>query len=262
MILFYIILTLLVILLLFWLSISIYVNWSNVKLFNPKVLCKKTVLAIFAHPDDEALSCSGTLSKLAKSANVVLVILTKGERGQAGMVLNNELKAIREKELLNSIKQIGISNVFQLDLGDGQLKKNKEIVLKEMRKIIRQANPDVVITHDMSGLYGHPDHITTSELVTQLQKENRYDIWYTTLPDKVLKLLNMKKLDDTKLDQQLPQSNIRVATFGQILMKIKIVNGYKSQRHSLTGSFPVKFIPWWFYVSLGTFEYFSVKKYD
>lgn len=255
MILIYLLLTAAIAVTLLWIGVTIYINSSSVKDFDISTLKGKKVLAIFAHPDDEALTCSGTLSRLARIADVQLVILTKGERGQAGMKLNNELKDVREKELANSASLIGLTKTIQVDLGDNELKQKKSDVRLELQKILKQDEPDIVITHDLSGLYGHPDHIVTSELITEFQQVNKYDIWYITLPANVVKMLKQDEVN-----QGLPVADIRVTTVWQLLMKIRIVNGYKSQRYSLTGSFPLKFIPWWFYVSLGTFEYFSVKE--
>ena len=244
-----------------WVLINIYFHSSNIKIFPLKKLKRKKILIILAHPDDEATSCSGTLTRLSKTSEVKMIILTKGERGQEGMKIDPQLKNIRTQELQNSLNIMNIKNLQHLDIGDNQLKDKygdvKEIVEEEIKKF----SPNVVITHDPSGLYGHPDHITVSEIVTNLQKIYQYSLWYTTLSKKILKNINMSNeasIETKKNSTALP--NIRIFVLFQIFKKIRIVYGYKSQRNSFIKTLPFKFIPLWFYIALTPFEYFKERE--
>ena len=76
-----------------------------------------TLLAIFAHPDDES-SCSGTLAMAVKRGwQVVLTTATKGEAGEISdpaLATPKNLDMVREKELIAACKMLGIDDIRQL----------------------------------------------------------------------------------------------------------------------------------------------------
>lgn len=128
----------------------------------------KLVLAVFAHPDDESLSCGGTLARLADAgAEVVVMCATCGERGSPdGVHRDQALGRRRAVELRDAAQALGIAEVILLNHQDGYLPWNDvtdftaEIVL-----FMRKRRPDAVITFDHDGLYWHPDHIAVYERV-------------------------------------------------------------------------------------------------
>src|SRR3954454_4469793 len=89
-------------------------------------LAGRTVLAIFAHPDDESLACGGTLARLADDGvRVVLLCASHGELGQSAdpsISRGAELGRVRGRELEEAAKVLGISEVVLLDHPDGQLR--------------------------------------------------------------------------------------------------------------------------------------------
>ena len=87
-------------------------------------LAGQTVLAIFAHPDDESLACGGTLARLADAgARVVLFCATRGERGgPTGPVRDDALALVRVQELRCAAAALGISDVILMDHPDGELR--------------------------------------------------------------------------------------------------------------------------------------------
>ncbi|MBI2637373.1 MAG: PIG-L family deacetylase, partial [Candidatus Sungbacteria bacterium] len=56
---------------------------------------KKTIVAIFAHPDDEAFGPAGTLAKLALAHDVYVICATKGEAGDKTYAEGRKLGAVR-----------------------------------------------------------------------------------------------------------------------------------------------------------------------
>src|SRR5437762_12086977 len=82
-------------------------------------LAGRTVLAIFAHPDDESLACGGTLARLADAgARVILLCASQGEAGSISdpaLVPDGNLGAVRAHELRDAAPVLGIAEVLLLD---------------------------------------------------------------------------------------------------------------------------------------------------
>jgi len=131
------------------------------------------LLAIFAHPDDESLGNGGMLAKYAaEGVETYLITATRGEQGWFGPPDENPgpiaLARTREAELRNAAEVLGIRKVTFLDYVDGELDKaNGEEIVARLVEEIRKHRPDVVVTFDPWGLYGHPDHIAISRHTTR-----------------------------------------------------------------------------------------------
>ena len=131
-----------------------------------------SLLAVFAHPDDESLASGGLLAWCAAvGVRVSLLCLTHGEHGHAGRGApaprTRSLRQVRAGELRAAAEVLGVAGVRLLDHEDGMLPwippgRLDADILDE----IRRAAPDVVITFDADGLYWHPDHIAVHERTT------------------------------------------------------------------------------------------------
>lgn len=129
----------------------------------------KNVLAVFAHPDDEAFGPGGTLALLAQKGEVTLVCVTDG---------GNEN---RIRELKDSAEIIGISEVVLLGYPDGSL--NNAIyhqVADDIRKIADRVKPDILLTFEPRGISGHLDHIAVSMICSFVFRgcKKIKQIWY------------------------------------------------------------------------------------
>src|SRR3989442_14874930 len=86
----------------------------------------RTILAIFAHPDDESLACGGTLARLSDAgARVVLMCASRGERGSVSdpaLVPDGDLAGVRTRELQDPAAVLGIADLILLDHPDGDLR--------------------------------------------------------------------------------------------------------------------------------------------
>jgi LmbE family N-acetylglucosaminyl deacetylase len=128
----------------------------------------RTILAVFAHPDDESIACGGTLARLADAgARVVLICASHGEKGSVSdraLLDGQSLAAVRSRELQEAAQVLGISDVVLYEHPDGDLRWadvpqfHVEIVLA-----IQNYKPDAVITIGEDGLYWHLDHIGVHE---------------------------------------------------------------------------------------------------
>jgi LmbE family N-acetylglucosaminyl deacetylase len=222
------------------------------------------VLVIFPHADDEAISCGGFLHRISRrGSTVTLALLTRGERGSSYETHNESLKDVRTKEAQAVSRLLGISRLIQEDFGDGILHEKKQELTTFIALTIEQEKPDLLITYDLAGLYGHTDHITCSELITELHKARfpEVPLWYVTFPKRVL--TRVKPPEDIATDplfrakQAFPTHKIFIGS--SVLPKIQAWYTYKSQLLSLIKGVS-KFIPlWllWFFLSLVLFEYFA-----
>ncbi|AGF71990.1 mycothiol conjugate amidase Mca [Corynebacterium halotolerans] len=142
------------------------------------------LLAIHAHPDDEASKGAATTAKYAAEGNrVVVVTCTGGERGSIlnpamdkPGVLENMIE-IRREEMRQAAEALGIEHVWlgHIDSGLPQgdplpplpegcfaLEEGAEVA-RELVGVIREVRPHVIITYDENGGYPHPDHLKVHE---------------------------------------------------------------------------------------------------
>jgi len=131
-------------------------------------LAGRTILAVLAHPDDESLACGGTLALAANAgARVVLLCATRGERGSISdpsLVPDGNLGFVREQELRDAARILGVTDLLVFDHPDGDIRwAHVPILHEEIVAAVRHYNPDAVITFDEDGLYWHLDHIGIHE---------------------------------------------------------------------------------------------------
>jgi LmbE family N-acetylglucosaminyl deacetylase len=136
---------------------------------------KSAFLAIFAHPDDESFTISGTLTELAhRGHSIGLVCATRGEEGEISdpsLASRETLGTVREKELRRAAEVMGVEKVLFLDYRDSGMdgtaaNGNPEAfmnapsteVVEKLVRIIRAWQPAGIITFEPQGGYGHPDH--------------------------------------------------------------------------------------------------------
>jgi len=139
---------------------------------------------VHAHPDDEASSTGGLLRLAAERGHITIVVTcTNGALGEVkipGLRLNprqdpadqQRLALIRQEELAHATAMLGVTHVYQLGYHDSGMagwdsnqhrqafmQAHPEDVTRQLVHLIRQHRPEVVVTYDANGGYGHPDHI-------------------------------------------------------------------------------------------------------
>jgi len=134
-------------------------------------LSTHTLMAVFAHPDDEAFGTGGTLTRYAaEGGDIYLVTATRGEAGQIvgpGLVSPANLPFVREQELRCACQIYGIHPPLFLDYVDGQLPiVHQGQAVGKLVRIIRDLRPQVLITFGPEGIYGHYDHIAVHRWAT------------------------------------------------------------------------------------------------
>ncbi|HLI08127.1 MAG TPA: PIG-L family deacetylase [Ktedonobacteraceae bacterium] len=254
-------LILLFILLLLWLAGFLFATDFSVP--SRAVRQFRRVLVIFPHADDEAISCGGFLHQLTSRGSIVTVaLLTKGEKGPNATHASS-LKEVRTQEARTAANILGISRLVQEDFGDAALQQKKQELRIFIAALIEQEIPDLLVTYDLAGFYGHPDHIACSEVVSELQKTSFPEIalWYVTFPRRILAKVKMP--EDIALDPHVQEKRAyathKIFIGADILPKIKAWYTYKSQLVSLSKGIGIFSPRWflWFLLSLVLFEYFA-----
>jgi LmbE family N-acetylglucosaminyl deacetylase len=158
-------------------------------------LSGRTVLGVFAHPDDESLACGGTLARLSDlGARVVLLCASRGRKGVVSdsvLVGESDLGQVRENELKQAAAVLGVAAVVMLDHPDGDLYwANIPQFQAEIAATITDLSADTVITFGEDGLYWHPDHIgvyeRTLDAVLTLG-DKAPSLYYVTMPKGVMR---------------------------------------------------------------------------
>jgi len=145
---------------------------------------QRTLIFFGAHPDDETFGMGATIAQYVNTGvNVYYVCSTRGEAGTVDPEYMQGFKTIadlRTAEMECAAKVLGLAGVIYLGYRDSGMTGSSdnqnpaslfnapiEQVASLMVKIIRELKPDVVITHDAGGGYGHPDHIATHNAVVK-----------------------------------------------------------------------------------------------
>ena len=193
---------------------------------------------------------------------MTLALLTRGERGP-NATGNGSLKDIRTREAQAVTAILGISQLIQEDFGDGKLQQQKQELTAFIAALIEREQPDLLITYDRAGFYGHPDHIICSEIITELQKTRfpAVPLWYVTFPKRVLARVKLPEhmAADPHMQEKRASPTHKLFIGASLFPKIKAWYTYKSQRVSLTKGIST-FVPiWslWFFLSMVLFEYFD-----
>lgn len=134
------------------------------------------LLAILAHPDDETLGLGGTLARYAdEGIETFLLTATRGQagrykhlkRGEAGHPGPQKLGEIREQELHEAARVLGVREVTLLDYMDGALDEADPLrAAAEIAAHVRRVKPHVAVTFAQDGGYGHPDHVAICQLAS------------------------------------------------------------------------------------------------
>jgi LmbE family N-acetylglucosaminyl deacetylase len=123
------------------------------------------VLAVGAHPDDLEILCGGTLAKYARRGDhVSIAVTTNGEMGSSRHS-RKEIAEIRHEEAAAAAKVIG-ADFYWMNYPDEFLFSTEQTSL-EFLDLVRQARPDVIITHAPTDY--HPDHRATGSILWDIR---------------------------------------------------------------------------------------------
>jgi LmbE family N-acetylglucosaminyl deacetylase len=195
----------------------------------------KPLVAVFAHPDDEAFGPGGTLAAFAKERDVYVICVTDGDAGQNSSTKTKSLAEIRKEEIQESTQILGVKKVFFLGYKDGTLCNNiYHEIAKKVEKIIQPIKPEIVLTFEPRGVSGHIDHMAVSMITSFVFEHAAFvqQLWYYCL-NKEARGLQQKYFiyfppgyKDSEIDKVVDVS----AVWEQ---KIAAMHKHESQKHDI-----------------------------
>lgn len=202
------------------------------------------IIFVFAHPDDESFSSGGTIAKLVKKGErVILATATRGEKGELGdppLCRKKDLGKTREKELKSALRILGIKDIIFLDFTDGTLKDHIENLKKKILSIFTKERPDVVITFDRHGGSNHPDHKAISYSATKAfeayiqESEKNAHLYHTAVPRSYLRKYEKAGLTYTAFGKMKGTPDDDITTIVNIKetyeLKVRALRCHKTQK--------------------------------
>jgi LmbE family N-acetylglucosaminyl deacetylase len=225
-----------------------------------------TLMAVHAHPDDEVLSTGGLLARCAaEGIRTVLVTCTNGEQGDdSGGVKPGEpghdAEEVARRRLAEVRESAGILAVEHLELlgyrdsGMEGWSTNEDprafanVPLEDsagrLAELMERYRPQVVVTYDENGGYGHPDHIQAHRIaVAATEKTGIPDkLYYTAIPRSgIAKMFEVAKAagvdvgfeppDDFGVPDEMITSVVDVAPYAA--RKVKALEAHASQGENI-----------------------------
>jgi LmbE family N-acetylglucosaminyl deacetylase len=144
----------------------------------------RRLLYALAHPDDESFGQGGVISRYAaEGSDVFLIVSTNGDAGTVSeelMAGYNSIAELRLAELACAEEILGFKEVIRLGYKDSgmmgsETSKDPECswqappdeLARKVVEVIRRVQPQVVVTFNKYGGYGHPDHIAIQRATTE-----------------------------------------------------------------------------------------------
>jgi LmbE family N-acetylglucosaminyl deacetylase len=165
-----------------------------------------TLMVVHAHPDDEAISTGGILARYGnEGVRTVLVTCTDGSAGDGpGGVKPGDpghdpvaVAALRREELERSCEALGIQHLELLGYTDSGMmgwalneapgsfwRTPVPEAASRLAGLFKQYQPDVVVTYDENGFYGHPDHIQAHRITMEATETTGIPqkLYFTAVP--------------------------------------------------------------------------------
>ncbi len=167
-------------------------------------------MAVHAHPDDEALGTGGVLARYSdEGVRTVLVTCTNGELGDGpggskpGEAGHDEATVVarRHQELLASCAVLGVTHLELLGYRDSGMEGWPQngadgsfwttpvnTAAARLEELMARYRPQVVVTYDERGFYGHPDHIQAHRITMAAADSTGIPakVYYTAMPKSAL----------------------------------------------------------------------------
>ena len=146
-------------------------------------MSRRTLLGVWAHPDDEAYTSAGLMATFRRRGDrVVVITATLGEHGTGDPDAwpPRRLAKLRHTELRNSLAALDVDELHLLGYQDGDCEREGT---QAVARHIAHIAPDLIVTFGPDGMTGHPDHRAVSRWTTDAWTSTRShaDLLYATL---------------------------------------------------------------------------------
>ena len=145
----------------------------------------RTLLGVWAHPDDEAYLSAGLMLRVSRQGGrVVCLTATNGERGtdNPGEWPPERLGPHRIAELTRALQHVNAEPPRLLGLPDGGCHAiEPDGPVAAIGRAIEELRPDLIVTFGPDGMTGHPDHVAVSGWATRAAYERDTPIVYATV---------------------------------------------------------------------------------
>lgn len=169
-----------------------------------------TFMAVHAHPDDEASSSGGLLALLAsQGVRTVLVTCTNGEYGDAPGGVKpgtddhdaDDVAVLRAGELERAAAALRVTRLVRLGYRDSGMRgwpQNDDarsfwatpvdVSAGRLLDVLCEERPQVVMTYNEHGFYGHPDHIQAHRITMAAVARLDYEptVYFNAIPDSIM----------------------------------------------------------------------------
>ena len=233
---------------------------------------KQKVLAIFPHPDDEVTVAGTVMGLKASGHEVILICLTRGEKGNAAQIPSEEeLARLRTAEMQRSAQLLGVNQLIQLDYADGGIDALGMDSLKSLvHALIHSQKPDVLLSYDSKvGLYGHSDHMLTGKAVEEVFLGFRgttdfapKQLFQVTLSKKQIEVAlklsaGFQKNYPKEPGKGLPAPDFSIGTQTYFSRTLQVMQAHQTQKKVLQDLMPYHDqVPEWIYSKIFDREYF------
>jgi LmbE family N-acetylglucosaminyl deacetylase len=183
----------------------------------------RTLVAVFAHADDEG-PAGPVLARYAREGvNVYLVIATDGAQGgmHTSIPRGPELARVRSEEARCAADALGIHPPILLGFPDAHLGSYTDDparlfrLAERLQEQLARLRPDALITWGPDGATGHPDHRLIGSLVTQLVRAGApgasEHLFYASIPIEGLRAMSPSRSEPEFLVPQPKYLSTRVA---------------------------------------------------
>lgn len=215
------------------------------------------MLVVFPHPDDESVMAGGLIQKAMEMGFAVTVLtLTEGSRGKIHINgKGRSVSEIRRGEMAKAMSILGVSDWIMWKFDDGKLKRTSRWI-ERLLAFLESTNPGVIVTYDLSGVSGHPDHIALSREILRYARRYGVDLLWPSFEGQM-----KERVVSSKVEKYFVQPELEF----EMGIKDSFNKWRASFAHKSQGLKGFVGKPWWWLVFAARKEWYSIfnpkKKY-